>query len=92
MQNHEVSQYYGELAAINAKYGIAGFVAVWFDGPSDNYGFVTSQNPSAPDVTAVCAALSEKLRGFMDEVYTGPTEGHATAIVFNNPCTRHDNL
>ncbi len=79
MRDEQVPGFYGELAALCAKYDVVGLVGMWFSGPTETYGFLHASPQDGGDIAQVCEGVGNKLREFCDSAHRGPLKFTAEA-------------
>lgn len=86
MTQEQITNFYAEMAAVCAKYGVEGMAGMWFSGNSDDYGFFHGYYTGPETATGrVCRLISEKLEGWADNIHKGPQKGYTTAFGIKPP-------
>ncbi len=66
--NEKIEAFYKSLGNLCSEHKISGFVGIWFDGPSDNYGLVVNYDITNADMKTICTRIGAMLQGWADHV------------------------
>jgi hypothetical protein len=85
MTKKQKEAFHQDIADLMAKYGVAGFVGMWFDGPgSEDMGFLKGY-PMGDTVMKVCIeGITEKLKQFSDGLTKREPQGSIQVISGGN--------